>query len=218
MTSTINATTRIFQRRTLCGALADSLRERLFAHEFPFRAPLDETALTAHYGVGHLPVTEALQQLFFERLLVKREQGGYGIPEYLRADIENLLETLEGIRRLALRQHEETARDARQATAVDMPAPSRPCWGLSGLTVRRPFAVAAQNLYDQLRLGIGPALVEIEARCAERHGEAMARAIAERKSGEIEKVSQESARTFRQAALRAFGDRQDAPPRLVRLQ
>jgi hypothetical protein len=164
-----------------------------------------------------------LQQLFFERLLVRHEQGGYGIPDYLRADIENLLEMLEGIRRLALLQQEETARDAWRAATVEMPAASRLSWGLSGLTVRWPFAVAAQNLYDQLRLGIGPALMEIEIRCAERHGQAMAQAIAGQASGEIESICQESAQTFRQEVLRAFDDalqrdRENAPPGFARFQ
>jgi hypothetical protein len=153
MTLTIDATPRIFQRRTLCAALADSLRERLFAHEFPFYTPLDEAALTAHYGVGHLPVTEALRQLVLERLLAAHEQGGCGIPEYERANIENLLEMLEDLRRIALLRHKEEAR--KQCVAVDMPLPSRPYWGPSGLVVARPFVVTAQNLYDQLRRASG---------------------------------------------------------------
>lgn len=203
MTSTTNNATRIFQGRTLYGALADSLRARLFAHEFLPGAPLDEAALTAHYGVGHLPVAQALESLARERLLKARRQGGYDLPVLARAEIETLLATLGEIRRLAFFRRMENERNICLA-AVDMPVSSRPWWGPSGLLVAPPFAVAAQSLYDQLRLGIGPALAEIEADGARRRGETMTAAIERGIPETLEAFCRESAQDFRRRVLEAF--------------
>ena len=203
MTLTTTTNYRIFHRRTLCEALADSIRARLFAHEFPPGAPLDENALSACYGVGHLPVSKALERLALERLLAKRPQGGYDIFPLARVDLENLLDTLAKIRGLALLQRMKNGRNVG-LVAVEMPLPSRPYWGPAGLAVARPFALAAQSLYNQLRLCIGPALSEIEADGAQRCGEAMTRAIASGAPETLEAFCRESARDFRQRALEVF--------------
>ncbi|MDR3158631.1 MAG: GntR family transcriptional regulator [Zoogloeaceae bacterium] len=208
MTSTTTAQTRIFHRRALDGALADDIRARLFAHEFLFRAPLDETALAAQYGVGHLPLSQALENLAREQLLAARSQaqGGYEVPDHARAEIENLLDTLEKIRRFALSRHGEKENASLCLAAVEMPSASRPYRGPSGLEVARPFVIAAQSLHDQLRAGVGPALSGIEANCARRHRDAMQEALAGDDPETLDAFCRESARDFRQRVLDFFDD------------
>jgi DNA-binding GntR family transcriptional regulator len=196
----------------LSDALADSIRARLFAHEFPAEAPLDEAALTIHYGVGHLALAKALEQLADERLLFMRKEGGYRIARYCRADIENLLDVLEGVRLFTMLRCMGDARGDCRAMAVDMPLESRRYWGFFGFVVALPFAAATKSLYEQLRMGIGPALTQAEAFCAERQRESMAQAIASGESGSVENFCRESARLFRQHVLSAFDGMQMPAP------
>jgi hypothetical protein len=188
-----------FERRMLCDALADSIRERLFGGEFAPRVPLDEAALAAHYGTGRLPLKAALEQLVRDCLLTARAQGGYCVAEYCRADIEDILTLLEHIRCSVSRR--QVSPPGGLPGAAGFVVAASPYWGDSGLVVELPFAVAARSLYEQLRLGVGPALAAIEAQCAQTRGPVPARAG---ESGQIEDFRAESARMFRQQVLAAF--------------
>ncbi|MDR0717979.1 MAG: GntR family transcriptional regulator [Azoarcus sp.] len=188
----------------LCDALADSIRERLFRHEFAPRFPLDKAALAAHYRTERQTLTAALERLARERLLTAQADGGYCAAEYERADIEDILALLECIRFFMLRRHASRA-DAASGAAGEAVSAS-PYWGPAGLLARRPFAVAARNLYEQLRLGIGPEFAAIEARCAQACADDLARAAAH---GEYERIGDfcaKSAGQFRQLILAAFDD------------
>ncbi|MDR1647141.1 MAG: GntR family transcriptional regulator [Zoogloeaceae bacterium] len=189
------------RRYTLCDALADSIRERLFGHVFAPRVPLDETALAAHYRTGRLTLTAALNQLVRDRLLTVRKDGGYCVAEYSRADIEDLLTLLEQLRVSALRR---LAAQAGDASGAGETVAASPYWGTGGFVVAQPFAAAARNFYAQLRVGIGPELAAVEAQCADEYREALKRATASGVSEPIESCCAETAQVFRQRVLATF--------------
>lgn len=186
------------RHRMLCDALADSICERLFGHEFAPRAPLDEAALAARYGTPRLALVAALEQLARDRLLTARTEGGYCAAGYCLADIEDILALLERIRLFMAR------RQALQTGSADEIVAASPYWGVAGLAVERSFTVAARSLYEQLRMGIGPELAALEAQCAKACGDDLARAVASGEIGPVEDVCAESARMFRQRILAAF--------------
>ncbi|MDR2690084.1 MAG: GntR family transcriptional regulator [Azoarcus sp.] len=181
--------------RMLCDALADSIRDRLFGHEFAPRHPLDEAALAAHYRVGRLPLTEALRQLVRERLLT-RERDGYFVHEYCRADIETILDMLEHLRLFMMCRAAPTRLGTIPETRASISASSY--WGVAGFVVALPFAVAAQSLYNQLRVATGPELAAIETRCAQ--------AMTVGETVPIASFCNATARTFRQQVLSAFDE------------
>ncbi|MDR2678512.1 MAG: GntR family transcriptional regulator [Zoogloeaceae bacterium] len=189
------------RRYMLCDALADSIRERLFEHVFTPRVPLDESALTAHYRTGRQALTAALEQLVHERLLTVREDGGYCVAEYCRADIEDILAALEQLRCSMLRRQTNGVSSASGAEAV---VAASPYWGSAGFVVAHPFTTAARSLYAQLRVGIGPELAAIEAQCADEGHAALKRATASGKPEHIESCCAETAQVFRQRVLTAF--------------
>jgi DNA-binding GntR family transcriptional regulator len=188
----------IFHRYMLCDALADSIRARLFEHEFAPGDILDENRLAASYGAGRLALTKALQQLARERLLVTREQA-YCVARYCRGDIEAILAALEQLRLLMAPHGLLQKGDAQGLIAAS------PYWGVSGFVVARPFVVAARSLYHQLRASIGPALAKIEAACAQAHDQnALIAAIANGENEALEHFCKETAHLFRQQVLRVF--------------
>ncbi|MDR1889223.1 MAG: GntR family transcriptional regulator [Zoogloeaceae bacterium] len=195
----INSAERdIFHRHTLCDALADSIRERLFEHEFAPGDVLDAPPLAAYYGIRRSTLTEALRQLARERLLVAREQA-YRVAKYRRSDIEAILTALEQIRLLAIPPASARNDEPHWRIAAS------PYWGDSGFVVTRPFVVAARNLYHQLRASIGPALAKIETACLHGHDRnALAQAVANGERGPIENFYKETAQTFRQQVLNVF--------------
>jgi DNA-binding GntR family transcriptional regulator len=187
----------------LCDALADSIRERLFGHEFAPCVPLDKAALAARYGTGRLALAAALARLARDRLLMVREDGEYCVAEYCRADIEDVLEALERIRFFMLRRSlSATIAQELEKDAVT----GSPYWGLSGFVVTRAFALPARSLYGQLRLGVGPGLAAIEAQCANECHDALRRVVASGEVGQIEACCAETAQMFRQRVLALFDE------------
>ncbi|MDR2261051.1 MAG: GntR family transcriptional regulator [Azoarcus sp.] len=193
----------------LCDALADSIRERLFRHEFAPRLPLDKAALTAHYGTERQTLTAALARLAREHLLTAQADGGYCVAGYERADIEDILALLECIRFSMLRRHASWT-DAAPGVAGETVSAS-PYWGPAGLLARGPFAVAARNLYEHLRSGIGAEFAAIEARCAQACADDLARAAAHGEHERIGGLCAKSAGQFRQLILAAFDDAETCP-------
>lgn len=184
----------IYQRRMVGDALADSIRARLFAHEFMPGDILNEQALTTHYGVGHLPLVEALQQLVRERLL-SRIQTGYAVITHARGDIERILQLLEYLRRFSLVPFED---DTRERVALSV------YWGLDGFVVARPFFLATRSLYHQLRIGVGPALSRIETVYADRaYCKTLHQLVDSGATERIESFAAETARDFQHRVLSA---------------
>ncbi|MDR2165795.1 MAG: GntR family transcriptional regulator [Zoogloeaceae bacterium] len=202
MTKTISATDSGARYYTLRDALADSVRDRLFAHEFAPGALLDIAALTARYGVGRLSLTGALRQLAREHLLVARADG-YSVSRLDVRDVECILDMLEHIRLSFLLRRDAWACGVSGARMCVSSSSSCAYWGVSGFAVSPPFVRAVQNLYDQLRLYAGPALSAIETWCAHAFREALAEDIADGESREarIERCCAKTARQFRQAVL-----------------
>jgi hypothetical protein len=198
-----------FRRHTLRDALADSIRARLFVHEFVPGVRLDEAALAKHYGVGHLPLGEALRQLNHERLLIRRR--GYRVVEHCRAEVDDLLDILERIRCF------ELLRSARMRGVSSHFAPlsisSSPYWGIHGFMVTPPFFWAARSLHAQLHVSLGPALPEIEECCADgAYRDELAASVASGEAGRMETFCRETARAFRQRVLAAHDGRRGPDP------
>jgi hypothetical protein len=207
-----------FHRHMLGDALADSIRARLFAHEFLPGDILDTEALAAHYGVGRQPLFSALDQLVRERLLTAAPEG-FGVAKFRQCDVEGILRVLEQMRQFSLRLPAfpcaETARTPQDAIAESV------YWGMAGFCVERCLAVAARSLYAQLHTCLGPALPIIEAACADAaYREALRQAKASGHDTYIEHFGQDTARAFRLRVLSAFttqvgrkssADTQEAP-------
>lgn len=81
--------------RALYEAIADSLRERIYAHDLAPGTAIDEFALARTYGVSRTPVREALKVLVHEGLLEMRVHNGCNVAELTGNDIRELLELLE---------------------------------------------------------------------------------------------------------------------------
>ncbi|WP_200843597.1 GntR family transcriptional regulator [Pantoea sp. 18069] len=76
------------QPRSLCMAIADKLRERILAHEWPPGAAVNDGDIASGYGVSRTPVREALKLLCHEGLLDAHARRGMTVampsPEQLR--------------------------------------------------------------------------------------------------------------------------------------
>jgi len=88
--------------------VARRLRERIFAHEFPPGAWIDEQALAAEYGISRTPLREALKVLAAEGVVTLKPRRGAYVTEVSDRDLDDIfpvLALLEG--RVA---HEATER------------------------------------------------------------------------------------------------------------
>lgn len=81
--------------RALYEAIADSVRERIFAHDLEPGSNIDEVALAQGYGVSRTPVREALKVLAHEGLVEMRVHNGCTVAELSPQDVIELLEMLE---------------------------------------------------------------------------------------------------------------------------
>lgn len=132
--------------RALFEAIADSLRERIFNHEFPPGCTLDECLLAKNLGVSRTPVREALKVLARDGLVTHRNLSGCSVAEFSLVELVELLKTLEHLERFEFK------------------------WEGS------PFATEAiQRLRDKLYLAVGPVFMEADHRArqalvAQRHG------------------------------------------------
>lgn len=79
--------------------VAERVRQRIFAHELPPGAWIDEQALAAHYGISRTPLREALKVLASEGLVTLRPRRGCYVTELSERDLDDifpLMALLEG--------------------------------------------------------------------------------------------------------------------------
>lgn len=162
--------------------IADSVRERILAHQLPPGSPIDEVALARHYGVSRTPVREAIKVLVNEGLLRMTPYQGCCVAEIGREDLLELLDVIElldkhALRQLALRPgKEELLRlfDAYERRAVAPPGQAEAAWTSFCCQAREvlgntPFAAVSRNLQQQLRLGLGQRLDELDRGAPPEH-------------------------------------------------
>ncbi|NTV10309.1 MAG: GntR family transcriptional regulator [Zoogloea sp.] len=162
--------------RALYEGIADSLRERIFEHEFAPGTPMDEIALAAAYGVSRTPVREALKVLAHEGLLAMKVRQGCCVTELSRRDIEDLLDVLQRVEACTVRLA------ARRAGPVGLASLA----GATGEDFYRRLIEGCGNphlenvvegLVRRLRLGLGPAFMLINNRLFADHAQVIARAV-----------------------------------------
>lgn len=90
--------------------VADSIRSRILAGDFPPGERLAEERLSEELGVSRMPVREALRALASEGIVTLEPRRGATVTAYTDAQVQELVEvraTLEGLNaRLAARRHD----------------------------------------------------------------------------------------------------------------
>jgi DNA-binding GntR family transcriptional regulator len=79
--------------------VAERLRQRIFAHQLPPGARIDEQALAIDYGISRTPLREALKVLAAEGLVTLRPRRGCFVTEISEQDLDDifpLMAMLEG--------------------------------------------------------------------------------------------------------------------------
>ena len=79
--------------------VAERLRQRIFAHELPPGARIDEQALAIDYGISRTPLREALKVLAAEGLVTLKPRRGCFVTEISEQDLDDifpLMAMLEG--------------------------------------------------------------------------------------------------------------------------
>ncbi|WP_313953032.1 GntR family transcriptional regulator [Accumulibacter sp.] len=70
--------------------VAERLRQRIFSHELPPGARIDEQALTLAYGISRTPLREALKVLAAEGLVILRPRRGCFVTEVSEQDLDDI--------------------------------------------------------------------------------------------------------------------------------
>lgn len=169
----------LLRPRALYEAIADSLRERIFTHEVPPGAALDEAALAHGYGVSRTPVREALKVLAHEGLVSIEPRRGCRVAEFSPADVAALFDVLDLLETHAV--HEAARRDA---TAVELA--SQAC--LFDAADNRYAAEAITRLREKLQLALGPAYSRGETEAFARSAPALSAALARHDAAQAERV------------------------------
>ncbi|WP_374327859.1 GntR family transcriptional regulator [Azonexus sp.] len=151
-----------FGGQALYEGVADSLRERIFAHRLPPGSPVDEVALARHYGVSRTPVREAVKVLASEGLLEVVPYRGCRVARIASDDLGAALDVVELIARHALLrllgQAEVSGRMRLSQAAAAGGSWAGFCQIAVELLAQPPLAAVSRNLHQQLRLCLGPAL------------------------------------------------------------
>ena len=74
--------------------VAARLRERIFAHEFPPGAWIDEQTLAAEYGISRTPLREALKVLAAEGMVTLKPRRGAYVTEVSDRDLDDIFPVL----------------------------------------------------------------------------------------------------------------------------
>lgn len=145
----------LLRPRALYEAIGDSLRERIFAHELPPGAALDEITLARGYGVSRTPVREALKVLAHEGLVAIEPRRGCCVAEFSCSDVRALFGVLELLEAFAVREA------ASRGPAADPLNYER----LVESAGNRYAAEAVIRLREKLRLALGPTFGNGDAAC-----------------------------------------------------
>ncbi len=133
--------------RALYEGVAESVRARIFSHEFAPGCPLDEAELARSYGVSRTPVREALKVLGREGLVELEPRRGCCVAELSAHDVDSLLGLIEMLGQHAVREA------ARNGIAPAEPAGFAQLFDCAR---NRHLTGAALRLNDKLRLACGP--------------------------------------------------------------
>lgn len=203
----------LIRPKALYEGVADSIRERILAHQLPPGSPVDEVALARHYGVSRTPVREAIKVLVNEGLLNMTPYQGCCVAEVGREDLLELLDVIELLDKHALRQlarRPEKAELLRLFAAYEhqATAPGRAVWTSFCCQVRdvlgnTPFAAVSRNLLQQLRLCLGPRLDELDRGAPPEHRAKLLQALLDGDVGSLNNCLPLHAEIFRSAVLTA---------------
>lgn len=152
--------------QALYEGIADSLRERIFAHRLAPGSPVDEVALARHYGVSRTPVREAVKVLASEGLLEVVPYRGCRVARIARDDLAAALDVIELLGRHVLVRLLGQA-DVQTLWRLCRGAAGDGSWagfcrGASELLGQPPLAAVSRNLHQQLQLCLGPALAHAD--------------------------------------------------------
>jgi DNA-binding GntR family transcriptional regulator len=93
--------------------VAERLRTRIFAHELPPGAWIDEQAIAADYGISRTPLREALKVLAAEGLVVLRPRRGCYVAELSERDLDEVFPVM------AVLEAKAAEEAARRLTSAD---------------------------------------------------------------------------------------------------
>ncbi|MBU3650062.1 MAG: GntR family transcriptional regulator [Limnohabitans sp.] len=100
--------------RPLYEAVAERLRERIYARELAPGSWIDETRLAEEYGISRTPLREALKVLASEGLVTMKVRRGAYVTEVNEKDLRDVYHLL------ALLESDAAAAVATQATAEEL--------------------------------------------------------------------------------------------------
>jgi len=87
-------TAEIIARSALYQEVAQRLRERIFAHELPPGAWIDEQALAESFGISRTPMREALKVLAAEGLVTLKPRRGCYVSQVTERDLDDIFPVL----------------------------------------------------------------------------------------------------------------------------
>ncbi|THF65448.1 GntR family transcriptional regulator [Pseudothauera nasutitermitis] len=172
----------LLRPRALYEAIADSLRERIFAHELPPGAALDEAALASGYGVSRTPVREAMKVLAHEGLVLIEPRRGCCVAEFSAADVRALFDVLELLEGYAV--SEIAHHGLEVAGKVDY-------LRLLETSGNRYAAEAITRLREKLLLALGPAFGRDEAELLDSAAPALLAALEMHDAAQAERTWRE---------------------------
>ncbi|THF58654.1 GntR family transcriptional regulator [Pseudothauera rhizosphaerae] len=193
----------LLRPRALYEAIADSLRERILAHELPPGAALDEAALAHGYGVSRTPVREALKVLAQQGLVLIEPRRGCCVAEFSSADVAALFDVLDLLEGHAVRAA------ARDGLAAAGPAGCTDPFETAG---NRYAAEAITRLREKLRLALGPAYSRGEAELFVRSTSALSAALGRQDAARAEGAWRDYAAARRRLAGHALAPAQAVQP------
>ncbi len=83
-----------FATRPLYEEVAERLRQLIFSRELPTGAWIDESVLTAQYGISRTPLREAIKVLAAEGLITMKPRRGAYVTEVSEQDLREVFELL----------------------------------------------------------------------------------------------------------------------------
>lgn len=191
--------------------IADSLRERIFAHRLAPGSPVDEVALARHYGVSRTPVREAVKVLASEGLLEVVPYRGCRVARIARDDLAAALDVVELIARHALLRllgQAEAAGRMRLSQAAAAGSWAGFCHIAVELLAQPPLVAVSRNLHQQLQLCLGPALAHADQGGQPALRAALCQAIERADPAAVLAAYHELAADFRVSLLGACNEQQ----------
>ncbi|MFV5212979.1 GntR family transcriptional regulator [Azonexus caeni] len=191
--------------------IADSLRERIFAHRLAPGSPVDEVALARHYGVSRTPVREAVKVLASEGLLEVVPYRGCRVARIAGDDLAAALDVVELIARHALLRllgQAEAAGRMRLSQAAAGGSWAGFCHIAVELLAQPSLAAVSRNLHQQLQLCLGPALAFADRGGSPALRAALCQAIEQADPAAVLAAYRELAADFRVSLLGACDEQQ----------